>query len=358
MVSEDCPEVLKAADYKAIQQELPLLYQLRDVAGLPAVMLEAVSRLIPNTFCTYNQINHRTGAVAVAYHPESWRSAMEGIMPLMVPHLEGHPVYRNVYDNGDGSPHFVSDFLSEEEWDRTPFASALDTIGVRESLIFCLYTSRQELIFIALNRPERSFTERDREVAESLRPHFAAAFENAVAFTEAKALGLLSAHAIDQSPYGVALADRDGQILHINAVAGELLTRYFPAASSWKAALPGELRRWLRVQHQPDARPPGIMTIEREDRALSVRSAEFADQRLILLFQESDRAKDAESLQTLGLSKRQAEVLHWTSEGKSNGEIGSILGISPRTVAKHLESIYQKIGVESRLAATLKAKNL
>jgi DNA-binding CsgD family transcriptional regulator len=53
----------------------------------------------------------------------------------------------------------------------------------------------------------------------------------------------------------------------------------------------------------------------------------------------------------LGLTRREAEALAWLAGGKSNIEIAAILGLSPRTVAKHLERIYRKLGVESRTAA-------
>ena len=52
-----------------------------------------------------------------------------------------------------------------------------------------------------------------------------------------------------------------------------------------------------------------------------------------------------------GLSKRESEVLNWVAQGKTNRKIGSILEISPRTVSKHLEHIFYKLGVESRTAA-------
>lgn len=349
---------MKPADFRAIHQELPDLYRLRDAATLPVVMLEAMRRLIPCLFCTYNQINHHTGSLSAAYFPPDWQSPMEAIMPRMAPHLDRHPVYRNVYDNGDGSPHFVSDFASEEEWSRTPFAAALETIGVRDSLIFCLYTSRQELIFIALNRGDRSFSERDREVAASMRPHLAAAFENAVAFTEAQALALLSARAIEQSPQGVALVDGQGNILHINAPAGDLIQRFFPRESSWKAVLPGPVKTWLSRQLDPNPSPAEPMQIEAGGTILLIRSATLADGRYIILFQESDPGRKTPSLRALGLSKREAEVLHWVGEGKSNIEIGTILGISSRTVGKHLEMIFQKINVDSRVAAALRVREL
>ena len=51
------------------------------------------------------------------------------------------------------------------------------------------------------------------------------------------------------------------------------------------------------------------------------------------------------------LTPREREVHHWLSEGKSNDEIATILGISPHTVKNHLDHIFQKLGVENRLAA-------
>ena len=46
-------------------------------------------------------------------------------------------------------------------------------------------------------------------------------------------------------------------------------------------------------------------------------------------------------------------MLFWLSRGKASRDIGDILGLSPRTVTKHLESIYAKLGVENRTAASM-----
>lgn len=61
----------------------------------------------------------------------------------------------------------------------------------------------------------------------------------------------------------------------------------------------------------------------------------------------------ASPLEALGLSSREAEILLWVAQGKSNSEVGAILGISAMTVKKHLEHIYQKLHVEGRNAATM-----
>lgn len=55
-----------------------------------------------------------------------------------------------------------------------------------------------------------------------------------------------------------------------------------------------------------------------------------------------------------GLSAREREVTQWLSAGKADRDIADILGISPRTVHKHLQRIYEKLGVETRTAAVLR----
>ena len=51
------------------------------------------------------------------------------------------------------------------------------------------------------------------------------------------------------------------------------------------------------------------------------------------------------------LTAREREVLQWLSGGKTDRDIACILGISPRTVHKHLQHLYEKLGVETRTAA-------
>ena len=58
-------------------------------------------------------------------------------------------------------------------------------------------------------------------------------------------------------------------------------------------------------------------------------------------------------LESLGLTPREAEVLLWVAQGKSNGDIAVICGMAEKTVKKHLSNVFEKLGVEGRNAATL-----
>src|SRR5262249_347504 len=65
--------------------------------------------------------------------------------------------------------------------------------------------------------------------------------------------------------------------------------------------------------------------------------------------------ESSKPLESLKLTPREAEVLLWVAQGKSNGDIAILLGMAEKTVKKHMSSIFEKLGVEGRNAATIRA---
>jgi len=63
----------------------------------------------------------------------------------------------------------------------------------------------------------------------------------------------------------------------------------------------------------------------------------------------------SEPLLKLGLTPRAAEALLWLAQGKTNADIATILGITESTVKKHVQEMFEKLGVETRGAATVRA---
>ena len=88
---------------------------------------------------------------------------------------------------------------------------------------------------------------------------------------------------------------------------------------------------------------------------LTFLSSTGPDELLFRLTENSTLPDEQLLQQTLALTARESQVLLWISRGKSNREIGEILGISPRTVNKHLEQVFVKLGVENRAAAAARA---
>ncbi|WP_377296499.1 response regulator [Rhizobium sp. SGZ-381] len=83
-----------------------------------------------------------------------------------------------------------------------------------------------------------------------------------------------------------------------------------------------------------------------------------ADEYLFRVTGQNNRAGDAALREHFALTIRESEVLLWIAKGKSNKDIGDILGLSARTVNKHLEQIYVKLGVENRASAAVKAAHV
>ncbi|BBL75150.1 response regulator transcription factor [Methylomagnum ishizawai] len=120
------------------------------------------------------------------------------------------------------------------------------------------------------------------------------------------------------------------------------------------ANLPPPLAEWSRQRIAvEDADPQGTFTAQRDGKRFTARLVPCQDgQEYLLLLQESSGDWNLDSLKSaLGLTPREAEILMWIARGKTNKDVGQILGSSPRTINKHLEHIFEKLGVATRAAA-------
>src|SRR5207302_2246864 len=100
--------------------------------------------------------------------------------------------------------------------------------------------------------------------------------------------------------------------------------------------------------------PRRPLCISRDARRLSVRLIDDAGEHVLLLEERPERL-EPEALLPLGLSRREAEVLVWVAQGKTNADVAQILGARPATVAQHLKHVFRKLGVETRTAAAVRA---
>ena len=140
------------------------------------------------------------------------------------------------------------------------------------------------------------------------------------------------------------------------ALARELMLRYFEAPA---AQIAPEVIDWLRTESQlaTEGREPRPLAIKREidgeprQLVIALQQRTGDDDLLVVMREVSDAAAVDAMVQALRLTLREAEVLYWVVKGKTNRDIGDILGASPATVKKHLERVYVKLGVETRTAA-------
>jgi len=148
--------------------------------------------------------------------------------------------------------------------------------------------------------------------------------------------------------------DAEGAASWLTPLATSMIERLFGGWTPRDVRLPDPLAATVQRLQGPDVPAGAQASFEIGD---SVIECTFlrrtsADEWLFRLTER--REGDAERLlaERHGLTSREAEVLIWISRGKQNREISEILHISPRTVNKHLEQIFEKMGVENRASAT------
>jgi len=155
----------------------------------------------------------------------------------------------------------------------------------------------------------------------------------------------------------VLATDASGCLLWCTPLAERAVARI---SSGWDAGmpvLPSPLREVVERLVATRRYPGGTARLECGSRAVELAIiARFRDDEVLIRLNELDPQDDVARLhERLQLTAREAEVLLWLSYGKSNGDISEVLKISPRTVQKHLERVYEKLGVETRSAAAAKA---
>ena len=158
----------------------------------------------------------------------------------------------------------------------------------------------------------------------------------------------------------IALGD-EARVTMIAPQAQELIMEYLGIDIAEGTLLPDLLRHRLAVQRDtgiPDphaARPPWVIEHHGKRLTISATTCIRSGRSLLVLDEQSMREPSPEALSAaFGLTQREADVILWIAKGKTNRDIGLILGMSPRTVNKHLEHIYVKLGVETRTAAANK----
>jgi len=162
--------------------------------------------------------------------------------------------------------------------------------------------------------------------------------------------------ALDDSGRFLLATDRAGRLLWCTPKAKALLAELFPEQHSQDMCVPQAVMEQLL-----HLRREGVSTV-RPLLSVAGRCLEFAmlssigPDELLFRVTEVHSGGDEQCLrQTLALTSREAEVLLWISRGKANRDIGAILNISPRTVNKHLEQVFVKLGVENRASAAARA---
>jgi DNA-binding NarL/FixJ family response regulator len=170
--------------------------------------------------------------------------------------------------------------------------------------------------------------------------------------------------ALDVSGRFLMAVSSQGKIMWATPQAQKLLSDNLPAGAGDELLLPQAMLQWLDEAQKgkagaktPDKTAALASFPNNEALRLQYMGKLGPNEFLLRLAKDSGANLSQEFSRDLGLTSREGEVLSWLSKGKTNRDIAQILGLSPRTVDKHLEQIYSKLGVENRTAAAAIANN-
>lgn len=353
-------ERLRSKEAQKVLEFLRQLYALRNHETFTSHVISNLSALIPSDVSSYNELIPSKHIATYKIWPTDFPLPPHS-QEIFGRYQHQSPLVSNILKTGQGQPHKISDFVTHREFRRTDLHNLFyrpmrlpHTMGLGLSL------GRDVLLAIGFHRGGKDYCEQERSIVSVLYPHFLQAHANALAVTRMQAEMARLNHAVEQIPQGLVSVDDHGVIQWATARAQALLGKYFGAQQRSHHRLPDLLVRWMRcrktrLDHAAErAGSMAPLVIDHGARRLHVRMVQEGDHCLLFLEEDSTELP-TEQLAHLGLSRRETEILGWIVHGKSNPEIATILSISVRTIHKHVEHIYLKLGVESRHAAMLVA---
>jgi DNA-binding CsgD family transcriptional regulator len=338
-------------------------YACHDQEAVVTHLIRGISRLIPSEVTAYAEVDLGSGRLLETSRVEPADADFPGNRQIFERHMAGHSTLAYFQQTGDGHAVKVSDFLTQRQFHRTGlYHEFYRPLGVEDQMTTVLAVRPPLLIGFGLYRSRRDFTERDRLLLNLLRPHLAQAYANAQAVSAMRQEVSLSRQALETNGQGVVVLTTVGQVRLMTARARDWLATYFGPPARDAERLPEAVRAW--ITHQEAAlgraddvpRPREPLRVERDGTCLVVRHLCETDHCLLLL-EERQTARAFVAFAQDGLTQREGEVLQWVAQGKTNAEIGCILDMSTRTAGKHLEHIFEKLGVETRMAAVTVALN-
>lgn len=296
------------------------LAELRELEEFPVRSTDVLRAVIPCEHCGYNAIDLDTGRATVVANPRE--TVFEGGPETLARLGHQNPLIVQALA-GDRSVQRLSDHISRRDLHRTELYQDVYRrilleyqLGVQLPDVGRSLGRSGHFVGLSLARQHRDFSQADMLMLDLLRPHFAATLErlHELALTRAVLAGMA-----DDDRWVVLVDDED-----VLAWASEEAEQALDATVGERLKLDPR----FRVRRVPNAYP--------ELDALHIARAPHLD---------------AEAFRRLGLTKRQAEVFALATQGLSAQQIGETLVLSRRTVEKHFDAIYARLGARNRSQA-------
>jgi DNA-binding CsgD family transcriptional regulator/PAS domain-containing protein len=351
---------LSHREMEALLSSLALLYSDIEPESLPERSLTVVNNLISNEFLAFDFFN-----LNIEHRGKHWYSLPDMIseseLEIFVNYVQEHPFSPEIPRKLLHGAMTISDFLSDREFHKTGIYNEFYTLyRIDHQLCVSLSDSPDSVITCALSRTKKDFSEREKTLLSVLAPHLTNALCNAQAIERARQNEERLMSIVEFVSNGVIALDADKRVQFISEQSRALLEKYFDQEKISDKDLPDDLQRWISEFNFFDNKeqiinlPPPLI-IERKNSVLQINLMFNSSTNERTLILEEKPLLNPSILMLLGLTKREAEILFFIAKGKSDKEIAVLCRISQHTVQKHVQHIYQKLGVETRTAAMLRA---
>jgi len=348
-----------AQSHPLVNQFAAGLHGHREPIALVSHLLAGLQTLIPTDYNSWKEITlqgHRQ--VTGVFSPHN--STAASLLPTFQRHVDEHPICNYWLRTGKHSGAVCwSDIISQSEFEsQALYAEFYRPLGIRHQLMVALEARPSHLIYVALNRARIPFSEQEREVLTALQPHVSQALLQLREIHQLRSTLTSFATLVDTLNQGVLCFSAQNRIIWASKRARNYLKTYWNTSPT-TGCLPDGLLAWLlkSLKSDPVGGTKGPLIIQRQNSHLGVRLLNKNNKRY-LFFEEVAIQPTFQALTQVGLTDREAEVLGWVAQGKSNEDTGAILKVCSQTVKKHLERIYVALGVTNRTEAALKAQDI
>ena len=347
---------LSQIDYQKVLSCLRDIHSLTDSYLFPSRLLQAVSKVVKSKSIAFTEVDPVLGKSTGCFFPPE---PFENVAEPFQRNIQDHPVIRYAERTRDGSAKAISDFLTPKQFRSTGlYREVFEPRGLVDQLSIGMVGSAGLMIGISFNRARRGFSQRDRDVLNELRPHVLQAYMNCRVRHAIESRNKdRHANIIDQLPLGLICVTADGRIAWSTTAAQEMLRNHYPDAADSIHGLSDTVRYWLKKTPSSSRSDNGFapqLLSRRPGFELRIRHCPLSDGRVILLLQEPPTTDERPFVEHFGFTKREQQVAKHITNGNSISEIARALTMSPRTVQKHLERIFRKLGVNNLAAACVK----
>jgi DNA-binding CsgD family transcriptional regulator len=347
--------IMRRLPGSALERFSTALAELYAPAGaneFPARILASMQQLLSADSFAYNEF--APGHFVAMTKPIDFSP---DLMAAFTAHIGEHPSLAYILRTGSDEPLMFSDFLSLREFRNTGiYREFFGELGI-ERQIGGVFNTTGLKVGYSFNRGGEAFNEEDRLLVRLFSSHLSRARRN----SELWSAGTRDPGAGNGGSVVIGI-DREGRQKEITEAGRRLICAYFPNTAN--NGLPETIARWMLSQRESLTRcgdapvPVQPLCVESPHGRLTIHysPADITGMQYLLL--QEKPAPSAQRLRSLGLTSRESEVLYWVSQGKRNEEIAIIVGSAVRTVAKHVEHIFAKLGVETRAAAGAVAREV